>query len=293
LALATAIGGGYAATQKGKDGASPAINSGNQSENGLGTSPTEVPTKVATQVPTQSPTEVPTPVPPTPEPQVAQTEQRWNEFPGVSEEDKQYIHEGVDMALPFYEDQLGFKLPRLSFNVLYDEKTSPYPAQTTFASVTIINTAHPEWVSRSPILKRETAAHELLHQFQIQETQKSFDSMGPFWIFEGAAEYAGFQAIVNKGLMTNDEVIASRKNNIRGIDIPPINSVTNDTPARYNIALLAVDFLMNGRGLKPYGEYLKNLTHNDWQSSFEFAFGETPDQFEARFQQYRAQNGIS
>lgn len=136
--------------------------------------------------------------------------------------------------------------------------------------------------------------HELFHilQYELVGTRSRnccvpdrVPSVGPIWLMEGSASY--FARVIG-GERINDYIRFSRGQvrNLggRNLDFLEIRRGMNEIQNGYEISAYATHLLVEQNGANSVIQFYQLLGQTgNWQSSFEAAFGQTPQQFYATF----------
>jgi hypothetical protein len=117
-----------------------------------------------------------------------------------------------------------------------------------------------------------------------------YNSEGARWLMEGAAEYVGYRAVIDAGLVSYDTVRNCQVSNVSsGTPLPPLSTLEgqafNETPgATYGLAWLAVE-KSTQRNLGTLALYWS--PSDSWRSAFRSAFGVDLDAFYTSFETER------
>ena len=152
---------------------------------------------------------------------------------------------------------------------------------------------------------RHALAHEYFHVLQdIWAPRSSLPNSdtgwqwGPWWLFEGTADYAAMEYGKRLNAVTGDpeayiDGIETRRWQVSYTDAP-LNRLEGDVPTfatiSYHIAAFAADWLVREAGSDAIGDYFRLLHESsDWRSAFRGAFAMTVDEAYERFEAYRAE----
>ena len=215
----------------------------------------------------------------------------------VSQVDRNIIQDSAFSAREFYRREMGLNANK---TVFYNVINNPTDTTTTRGgtgftdsggSVTV-NVGISGWTRAPLIFKQRIPSHEYFHA--VTQDVWSRVSMGPFWVIEGTADYAGYATLIDKGITSLEDVRKLQFSLLKSepkqpqIDAPSMNS--------YRLAYLAVEVLLGDRGIGIIGDYvrnlgaIKNISRESWKQAFEITFGETPEAFVARFEDWRTKN---
>lgn len=159
----------------------------------------------------------------------------------------------------------------------------------------------PMWRVSSASERAATVAHELVHVAQYHlaagSTGYSIDrvELGPAWLIEGSAEWAAARVLDETGLRRFDDAQAERLflaalDDVSLADVENASSSDHSPDARpYVIGFLAVQRLVQERGEAAFFDYFEALSRSSsWREAFQRAFGDSPEDFYARFDADRA-----
>jgi len=219
---------------------------------------------------------------------------------GVSAQDINEIHEGVNRAGAYIADTIGGTLKRPVTVRVYvgtDEAVCCLANASGFRIV--VN--HKTWRTppapgpdtwSAPTERKEIAGHEYVHVWQGHQGGVGCLN-GPIWLVEGMPESISYRAMVRDGLVALDRLERFEKEWVRAARYVPLRELEttfpNDT-SPYNVSWLAVDRVLapgSQAALRGYCERVGNGVA--WRTAFAQAFGESVDSFYARFEAYRAE----
>jgi len=238
--------------------------------------------------PSRTPTTPGSPTPtetPTPEPHI-----RYNVDPNAPLRERSLVELGVTMGDDYAAAHLGGAVQRQILVIITTEALCIHGAVTIGYEI-CINVGNKNWEAiAEDYFKVKVAAHEYFHVWQ-HELRCYRD---PKWLFEGAPEYLGYQAIIDKGLI--DPVAASVAQQLVLKDAAPLPGLkafevayAAPTEAEYALWYFAVQQLMAGRDLSALRDFCEMAKEEDsWQVAFEAVFGETPTAFYTEFEDWRA-----
>ena len=164
------------------------------------------------------------------------------------------------------------------------------------------NGASKSYQNSRPEDRMKLFAHELIHSYQydLMGLKKSgafardheVPESGPKWLTEGMANYLGYKALSEGGILSYESERNSRfVIRAKGVDKPLSEMETRDGNRKVNVdyALIAVELLAKNSGESNLLEYhaLQN-SKTTWQKAFEKSFGMTVTQFYDLFEEHRA-----
>jgi hypothetical protein len=216
----------------------------------------------------------------------------------VSTEDEMYVREGIRLAQDFLETRLGAAVEgRVIVNAL---AAAPRGNRNVVGMsqerVVVIYTGTDGWRRAPPFERVHVVVHELVHVWQW-ERRGGDSSRSPLWLDEGIADYLGYRAVIEAGLVSAEDVVAHHERSlILGPPLPelpalePRQRFQSQPAVAYNLAYLAVADLIEGRSLQRIRRYYERLAAgDDWQDAFRRSFRQDPDAFYAAFEARRSE----
>jgi hypothetical protein len=213
----------------------------------------------------------------------------------VSSEDEMYVREGIRFAQDYLAGEFG---------IVVEERTIVNARPTVAENSHVIGvnggrwigiyTGSEEWRTAPPFLRVHVVVHEFVH---VQQRELLGDRVGqtPLWLEEGLADYFGYQALVDAGLVSatavEDYVTSSL---VYGNWLPELAALEavdayQAQPANvYSLAYLAAKELVEGAGPRAVVRYYKRVAKGaDWQDAFAASFKREPGEFYAAFEATR------
>jgi hypothetical protein len=210
-------------------------------------------------------------------------------FPdSVPTDQRNSIQQGIDIALAY----ISVKISPLRQDVTVVARVSGDCMYTANALGHTINVcaASSVWKGSTSHQRSKILVHELFHV--IQGELGAFTLL-PAWLFEGSAEYVGYSAIIEHGMISLDR--AKREIGIGGglrnlkmqstLQSLETNAAwleANQVRREPTFALgyAAVDLLVSNSGLQSIRTFFSALKPGrDWKTAFAEAFGLTVDAF--------------
>ncbi len=255
-------------------------------------SPTATSTAVRTLVPPTPPptaTRTPSPTPmPTATPVPASIQYTFDD--DVDPREQALIQLGVRAGEDYANDHFGGAASRTVF-VHVANDNSCINGATAIGYEICVNAGSDAWIALSPdYLKLKVLAHEYFHVWQ----HDLFCYREPEWLYEGMAEWYGYQAIVSAGLV--DPVAASVERQVLLQQEPihtPLSEQESATaapqPAEYALWSFAAQRLMSGHNDADVRTFCAGKGEGlTWQESFEEAFGMSVEDWYMEFEEWRA-----
>ncbi len=144
--------------------------------------------------------------------------------------------------------------------------------------------AHPRWHLA------KTAAHEYTHHWQA-EFPRGLGAQLPGWLREGLAEYAGFHAVIEAGIVSDREArtYALREATLTDAKPLPEYELLDAThPMNYGLAQFAIERLISYRGDSAIRTLWSLFERMSWGDALQAVYGMTPEVFYADFASFRA-----
>ena len=213
----------------------------------------------------------------------------------VSREDEMYVREGIRFAQEYLAGELG---------VVVEDRTIVNARRTSAANSQVLGvnggrwlavfTGSDEWRSAPPFLRLHVVVHEFVH---VQQRELLGDRLGatPLWLDEGLAEYFGYQALIDAGLLAagavEDFVVSSL---FYGAPLPELAALEAipdfqaQPPDVYGLAYLAARDLVEGSSPRAVVRYYQRVAKGaDWEDAFAASFKRDPAEFYAAFEAAR------
>ncbi len=177
-------------------------------------------------------------------------------------------------------------------------------AEANLGSVFVFTEA-PIWKSSNAVQRVRVVAHEFTHvvQFELMGdglARRFFSreageaqAEGPTWLLEGTADLVSWRAMQDAGLTVLEDHLRGEGAPLAGSDLHPRTMETfidylAGGPDSIEVSLLAAELLLRGKGEGPLRLYFERLRGGaPWQQAFVEAFGETPEAFYRRFDEYK------
>jgi hypothetical protein len=140
----------------------------------------------------------------------------------------------------------------------------------------------------------EVAVHEFIHVYQraILEHQAS---AVPLWIVEGSAEFLASDALVKRGIITQNDADTYRYWAISEAELNELSSYESQgafrqaDPRVYALSYLGVARIARDRGAAAIGNFFEAVSDGaDWEDAFSDWFGISPPEFYLAFENERA-----
>ena len=214
---------------------------------------------------------------------------------GVIEVDRQLVRQGVEAGVAFLDDRLGGVGRGLCIdtrvNLARTDQGEYFHGRRLIVLFTndtgwgsIRGNEHPSWHLA------KTAAHEYAHYWQGEFTRGLGEHI-PGWLREGLADYVGFYAIIEAGLISEAEgraysVEEASRRGARTLESHEILDANNSM--NYGLALLAIERLVSKAGVGALRTFWMALGRASWGDALQSAFGMAPAEFYADFESFRA-----
>ena len=264
----------------------------------------------------RGPKPVPPPPPPPPEPPPVDAPATFVLGAGVTAEQQAVIKRGLDIGATYFRAGLGRDLPPITVYVDDDLEgivnlyAQTYPrslelSRQIWQTATAVAAPRRTWVytgstSWRPDNRQKIMVHEAFHIMQYELAGSTaldggpdvVPRVGPQWLTEGTAEYAGYRGIASAALIQMSEIRAQWVRRTK-LTASPLRSRETSRglfaePEPYQISPLAVDFLLAGRSDALLVAYYEAIGRGEaWQAAFASVFGKSIETFYADFEAYR------
>ena len=215
----------------------------------------------------------------------------------VAAGDEAVIREGIQLAEGFTTTALGIDpLQGVTVTVRTSNIDDRFVAEAKGTTV-LIQTGHPLWIDTYPPLRRQqNPIHEYFHLVQVSLADQVVvpGNLGPLWLVEGSAEYFGWRALVEAGIVSADDIRAYHMANVAfSPPMGPLSDYEHDPAfytfgSSYSLGYLAVELLVESAGIASLAEFYQELANApDWPTAFTTTFGQAPDTFYALFEETR------
>jgi hypothetical protein len=230
-----------------------------------------------------APPVAPAPAPPaTPAPAPTSSPVTYVFDAGVSESDRSIIESAAQLAQQYFQRQFNRAVQR-AVTVTVRDADGPFGASAGGNAI-LVYTGHEGWRVTARIGRTKTMVHEMFH---ILQEEVGWPPPYGGWSHEGSAEYVGYMATVDAGMVSYDDVQRCQIANYffaDGASSPRLEHLsfepTSPVRGRYLIAWLAWDRLLNGPANVP-------RLARFWTSGFTAAFGTAEPAFYDDFAAYR------
>lgn len=215
---------------------------------------------------------------------------------GVIDSDRELAKQGIRAGVAYLDRYLGgigrglcidFRVDRSRAgqgeNIFRSKLILLFTVETGFGSTR--EAAHPRWHLA------KTAAHEYAHYWQ-EGFPRGTDGHVPGWLREGFAEYVGFHAVIEAGIVSDAE---ARGSALSEATLPTSKALVEyelldaDHPMNYGLAQLAIERLIAHRDIAALRTLWMNVGRMSWGEALQLVYGMTPAEFYADFESFRAQ----
>jgi hypothetical protein len=214
--------------------------------------------------------------------------------PSIDAEDAMYIREGIRLGQDYVKQQLGadVETPTIVNAVPAAPRGNSDLVGMSTSHAVVVYTGSDGWQQSAPFDRVHVVVHEYMHV--VQEELAGDRTDAPLWIDEGVAEYVGFQAVIEAGLVSADDVEAyNAANVVYGPDLPPLSEVElpqafQSQPSNvYGLAYLAIKQLVGDRPTSITRYYQRLGDDVGWRAAFQSAFRINPSDFYDGFEASR------
>ena len=231
------------------------------------------------------------------DPIVADTVQSQDEFvilaeEGISQTEIDAVVEGVGLGRSFVNRHLDFAPSQYICLEFRNSVGGQEYTATVYGHRAIFFVENPQWVNRTFEQKMQTGAHEYFHIVQHELSRNWFGSLEPHWLIEGSAEYVGYGAFMEEGILTQEEVDSLLHLRTARSQAPALSSVEfvsdwlavcPELPC-YSISFEATQSLLTRGDLRDLGRFLVLARAEPWPEAFDESFGITVEDFYTSFE---------
>jgi hypothetical protein len=214
----------------------------------------------------------------------------------VSAEDEAYIREGLTLARLYVRHYLD---ATVDGPLIVNARASSAPtsfnevAEASDGYITFF-TRSAGWYLSSPAYRVEVAVHEFIHVYQRAVLQLQASAV-PLWIVEGSAEFLASDALVKRGIITQEEADTYRYWAISEAELNELSSYESQgafrqaDPRVYALSYLGVARIARDRGAAALGDFFEAVSDGaDWEDAFSDWFGVSSSSFYNDFENERA-----
>lgn len=245
------------------------------------------PASTATATPTRTATPTSTPSPtPAPPPRL-----QFDIDESVPATERGLIAIGIEAADRWAEAEFGGAVRRTVFIQVATDGVCIGGASAIGYQI-CFNAGSESWLNLEPDYRKvKIAAHEYFHVWQ----HDLFCYRQPKWLFEGLAEWFGYGAIIEAGVLESVAASAERQELLQGAPIrEPLSAqeilYAAPQPNQYALWSFAAERLMVRHDAAALRTFCAgNAMEMTWQDSFAAAFGQPVEDFYADFEAWRAE----
>jgi hypothetical protein len=217
---------------------------------------------------------------------------------GTLPEDESLIREGARFAVEFGARVLDTPLQEPVTVDAQFESPEYWQVGVAEGHRIVLNLSTSQWPQMTAARKLSILMHEIYHVLEFEMTEGWLHS-SPNWLFEGAADYVGYLAVVDLGLISVEGAEAMFVGAILNGPVQPMPPLsTMETMegfvaaggSGFQLACLAIHKLVSESGPHALRQFFRALTDGrTWQQAFRRAFDVEPSVFYERFEQARTQ----
>jgi hypothetical protein len=207
---------------------------------------------------------------------------------GVSAQDEDDVREGVRLAQDYLAQELSAEA-RGPVAVNVRDGISPVnPRIIGFSGgeFLVIYTGSEGWEASPPFARIQVVVHEYVHVVTAKLLTGA-NPPRPTWLDEGAAEYLGYRAVADRGLVATWDVDAYNGAMLgSGPEVPALADLESlpefqaSSAPVYSLAYFAVRWLADEAGPDSIAAYYEALAAgSDWPDAFASAFGHDVESF--------------
>jgi hypothetical protein len=212
----------------------------------------------------------------------------------IDADDAMYVREGIRLGQDYVTEQIGAEMETQTIvnAVPAAPRSNVDLVGLSTSHAVVVYTGSDGWLQAAPFDRVHVVVHEYMHVVQQELVGERPDV--PLWLDEGIAEWVGYQAVIDAGLVSAADVDAYSAALVAfGPALPPLSAVENprdfqSQPASiYGLAYLAVDLLVDDRPSSIDRYYERLADGATWRAAFQSAFRINPTDFYAEFEASR------
>jgi len=214
--------------------------------------------------------------------------------PTIAADDAMFIREGVRLGQDYVEDELRAEIetPTIINAVPAEPRNGADLVGLSTSHALVVFTGSRGWEETAPFDRVHVVVHEYMHVVQQELGGERQDA--PLWLDEGIAEYVGFQAVIEAGLVEQAAVDDYNALLIMlDVPLPPLDELErpidfqSQPSSVYGLSYLAVKQLVGDRPEAITRYYERLRSGGNWRSAFQSAFRINPRAFYREFETAR------
>ncbi len=213
----------------------------------------------------------------------------------IDADDAMYIREGIRLGQDYVTEEIGAEVETQT--IVNAVPAAPRGNVDLIGLSTshalVLYTESDGWLQAAPFDRVHVVIHEYMHVVQQELAGERSDI--PLWIEEGVAEYVGFQAVIDAGLVSAEDVETYNAAQVTfGPVLPPLADVERprdfqSQPANvYGLSYIAIKQLVGDRPSSINRYYERLAAGVNWRAAFQSAFRINPSDF---YQEFEASRG--
>jgi hypothetical protein len=218
---------------------------------------------------------------------------------GISALDRERIGQGLLAGKAYVDRHLSPIRQDVCFDVRLNDARNGSAGIYTAKSIIVMFTDVGGWRGPSqPWHQAKVAAHEYVHVWQsdLMSGIPRDEREEANWLLEGIAEYAGYQAVIEAGIVGSTQARSYLMALARGTQsaLESYEERPPDAPqVSYSLVYLAVEYLANtSAGTNALWSFYNAIGRGEpWRTAFQTAFGRSVGDFYNEFEEYRS-NGF-
>lgn len=214
--------------------------------------------------------------------------------PSIAADDVMYIREGIRLGQDFVEAKLeaAIETPTIINAVPAEPRNGVDLVGLSTGHSLAVFTGSDGWEETAPFDRVHVVIHEYMHV--VQQELGGDRNGAPLWLDEGIAEYVGFQAVIDAGLV--DETAVDNYNLLLVMLDDPLPSLSDvestadfqsQPSSIYGLSYLAAKQLIGDRPEAITRYYEKLRSSGNWRAAFQSAFRINPRTFYREFEASR------
>ena len=229
----------------------------------------------------------PKPSPPAPKCKAKPVKASFDYARGVSDSDRAFVRKVSRQAISYFDLRTANCVKRdpVDVRILGLKGSRHVVARADYGGIDVYAES-PGWEAYSPALRAQTLFHEWYH---VLQRTLSTAPPPPAWLFEGSAEWAGFDAAVHFGYFDSMDVIRPLIHYDARQPPRPLTTAKPMNPGVYSLYYTSVDFLLEEHGGKDRLRlfWQRYNPGESWRETFRSVFKTKVATFLKKFEAHR------
>ncbi len=205
---------------------------------------------------------------------------------GLPSTDRAFVRKVSRQAISYFRIRTTNCVKREPVRVLMSANSNEKVVAFADYGDIVVYTESPGWETYPPAFRAQTLFHEWYHVLQ-----RTFSTAPPpaAWLFEGSAEWAGFDAAAHFGYFDNMDLVRQAIRHDARRPPAPLTKTKPENPGVYSLYYTSVDFLLKEHGGKRrLRQFWQRYTPSEsWKATFRSVFKTRVSTFLKKFEAHR------